>query len=296
MMTRIAKIIPIRITRGLDVCIALLLTIAGIQKCYKENIIGLLSSDNHISIATQTPKLKGQPLKDEPKAEVVNQLLHDTYFNRYPDEYQQAVRLVGDTANNHEDLKILSFGSSTGMEAKALGTLYFPKAKIFGVDVDDPTLETARQLISAEADASRYTFFNGLNQPIAHYGPYDLIFANSVLCQHPVAVPGCAVYAGGGNHETTMDCPLEKFDKVYSFATFEETLQRLDAALKEGGYLAIVNSSYEFEATDVFAKGNYEVAENAVCKSNVVPRVNRLTQRFEYHNERPCLYRKKKKQ
>ena len=76
------------------------------------------------------------------------QLSHATNLNRYPDEYG-AVKTYFDHNALLKPGKILSFGSSTGEEAISLVNMYFQSSEykdwtIYGVDIDEATLKTAR--------------------------------------------------------------------------------------------------------------------------------------------------------
>jgi tRNA1(Val) A37 N6-methylase TrmN6 len=142
-----------------------------------------------------------------------------------------------------------------------LATLYYNETKyqhlsIYGVDIDEATLETAREnVIKAGSQIQRnITFFHGKSTPISVYGKYDVIFANSVLCFHPK--------------------PLNQILLHFPFSQFENTLQLLDAALEDGGLLAIVNTNYNFNETETSKK----YVPVAKCKDNsFVPRVDRET-------------------
>ena len=57
----------------------------------------------------------------------VNQYAHDTLYDRYPAIYQQVSRLALETFGNAP--KVMSFGSSTGLEALTLAQKYFEKKR-----------------------------------------------------------------------------------------------------------------------------------------------------------------------
>jgi len=177
---------------------------------------------------------------------------------------------------------ILSFGSSTGEEAITLATDYFggPKyanVKIFGADIDEPTLEKARENIrkqSSRIPESKIVLFNGRNTNIDVHGRYDIIFANRVLCYH-------------GPY------PLEQIVNRFPFSDFESILATLDASLKVGGIIAIVNMSYNFEDSELARR--YEPV--SMCTGNLVPRVSIEKNRLIDHaktEEMNCVWVKKK--
>jgi len=63
----------------------------------------------------------------------------------------------------------------------------------------------------------------------------------------------------------------------YSFQSFEDTIGLLDASLKVGGVLAIVNTNYEFSDTDISKR--YRASSKC---SNFVPKVLRGTGTLEH--------------
>jgi phospholipid N-methyltransferase len=164
----------------------------------------------------------------------INQESHVTYYNRYPGAYARASALKGGDINI---LKILSFGCSTGLEAKTLIEMYFPKSLVFGVDIDNDTLAEARENNKDHANSTY--FFNGKSFPLSMLGPFDIIFANSVLCRHP---------------------PPVNIAEVYPFESYDHTISDLDRALKVGGVLVTVNANYFFHESRVSKK--YHVVDH----------------------------------
>ena len=127
--------------------------------------------------------------------------------------------------------KILVFGCSTGEEAMTVALL-FPESIIVGVDVDEETLGTARQLALDSSVSDRTFFFNSLVYPIHLLGKYDIIFSNSVLCNFPTKPNN------GG----------------YTFDIFESTVTILHRVLQPGGAWCAVNTNYRLLDTAVGAK------------------------------------------
>lgn len=181
--------------------------------------------------------------KEEKKNPAQLQIQKSHYTER--DRYQEQYTTIKEHLDNQgDDLKrLLSFGSSIGMEAITLANMYFtdPKYSIFGVDIDEETLDQARKNIANEVEPihgkEKVTFFNGEDTKIGEYGPYDAIFANSVFCVNPVPK--------GGAKEI-----LEKF----SFSDFDSSISYLDENLKVGGILGIVNTHYLFSDSTVYKK------------------------------------------
>ena len=111
------------------------------------------------------------------------------------------------------------------------------------------------------------TFFNGRDTNISAHGPYDAIFANSVLCYHDVGVNPRKI--------------LEKFP----FDQFKSSLGYLDANLKVDGILAIVNTNYHFSRSKVSKR----YTPLAKCSSNFVPKVDAKT--IAYEKKRKTAWR-----
>jgi SAM-dependent methyltransferase len=207
------------------------------------------------------------------------QVSHYTHLDRYADEYRQTVEFTAQSTPT----KILSFGCSTGEEAVTLATLYFPSSdvKIYGVDLDDEILNKADRLARTskspdgkQIPEGKITFFNGDSTTIDQHGPFDIIFANSVLCRNPALL----------NIGIMMD--------IFPVSDFEEIMQSLDESLKIGGLLAIINSNYDFMETEVGRKKYNAISK---CLGNFVPRID--TENRQYIDTyflipQECLYQK----
>jgi hypothetical protein len=166
-----------------------------------------------------------------------------TTYNRYPMRFQY----VSDRMNgNHTTYKILSFGSSIGLEARTLAEIYFPKSAIFGVDID---ASIVRQAIDSTRDiGDRVFIFNGMTINPSIMGPYDVIFANAVLCRHPIPV------------EYTRENREGDYVKQYfTFHEYNAMISELDSWLNVGGYLVILNSNYRFVDSTVGKSGIYDI-------------------------------------
>lgn len=171
---------------------------------------------------------------DNPIVLTQNQISHATQYDRYPSISSSVKALHSDYT---PDYKILSFGSSSGQETKTLRDIYFPDAQLFGCDLVDER-NVLKSALRRVPDA---TFFESTTDNIAHYGPYNIIFAMSVLCRHP-------------------------WDGKYTFESFENTAKILDQNLKRGGTLVIYNGSYRFSDTSVYHKYHPESTKD--CKGD----------------------------
>ena len=147
---------------------------------------------------------------------VPEQAANNTRYDRYPQIFRVVQRAAGP-----EPLRILSFGCSTGEEPKTLAEKYFAKSHILGVDVADDVLEQARALT---AHLPNVTIASSAAEIISGFGPYDAIFAMSVLCRNPAPK----------DHRWT-DFPFQRF---------ESRVAELTAQLKPEGILALVNANY----------------------------------------------------
>ncbi len=157
----------------------------------------------------------------------------DTEEDRYPEIFRTSlvlVRRVTSAAN------VLSFGCSTGEEPLTLATKYFtaPDDRIVGVDVDQAVLNRAR----AFRAHPRITYARSSDEGLTRLGPFDAIFAMSVLCRWPET-------------KTANDA-----SQLFPFEHFEYSLELLASALRSGGLLCIYNANYRF--TDTAVAGHFD--------------------------------------
>jgi chemotaxis methyl-accepting protein methylase len=197
-----------------------------------------------------------------------HQLTSTTATDRYPELFTEAKEAQG----NNKNIKILSFGCSTGEECFSLKK-YFPGASIIGVDINRQNLKKA----ASKNIFKDVKFLNSTEENIKTEGNYDLIFCLSVLCRW----------------EDTKY--VDNCEKLYSFKKFESTLLMLTDNLLPNGLLVIYNSNFRFEDTSVFFKSDFEIVPTpTVNDSGFVYKFdtdhNRIT---EPHGH--CIYRKKSK-
>jgi len=166
------------------------------------------------------------------------QLYGNTSEDRYPEIFAKAVELATRDVDLSKPLRVLSFGCSTGQEAYSLEERYFSTdrdVKIIGLDINPDAVELAREHNRAPG---RIEFFVSSDRELARHGPYDLIFAMSVLCVWP---------------ETAA---VDDISPFMTFEQFEKHLKNLDAHLRPGGHLVIYNASFCFSDSRVAV--NYE--------------------------------------
>jgi 2-polyprenyl-3-methyl-5-hydroxy-6-metoxy-1,4-benzoquinol methylase len=178
-----------------------------------------------------------------------------TKMDRYPEifglvrEYFES-RGIADSP----DLRLLSFGCSTGEEAFSLRR-YFPHARIVGADISDWNLEQAR---AKNRDPKiEFVFSNAEN--LAAQGPYDAIFCMAVLLR--VA------------HRME---PARSSAEIYPIEKFDEQVGELDALLNDNGLLVVHHANYRFCDAAIFPR--YEAVPRAYSERDLVPKYGRDNQ------------------
>ena len=127
-------------------------------------------------------------------------------------------------------LKILSFGCSNGSEISSLRS-YFPEALIFGCDVNEGALRAASEALFMD----EAFLFRSSPEEILRHGPFDVIFAMSVLCRFP----------------DSMKHDLVDLTPVYSHENFRRGVRLLAESLRDDGILCLYNTNYSFSQLDV---------------------------------------------
>ncbi|WP_368657351.1 trans-aconitate 2-methyltransferase [Metabacillus halosaccharovorans] len=128
----------------------------------------------------------------------VHQTTPLTYMDRYPEIFSACRDYFGDK----KDLKILSFGCSTGEEVLTLRS-YFPNAYIIGADINKRSLAIYRKL---PVD-NKITFIHSSSSEIQKHGPFDAVFCMAVLQRKPHYI------AAKGISSIKKIYPFEKFEK-----------------------------------------------------------------------------------
>lgn len=167
----------------------------------------------------------------------IHQTTSLTFMNRYPEIFS-ACR---DYFDGKQDLKILSFGCSTGEEVLTLRH-YFPTAHIVGAEINKHSLEICRRLPVDE----KITFLYSTLSEIQKHGHYNAIFCMAVLQRKP------HVIAAKG---------ISSLKKIYPFEKFEQKIIELDELLSPQGLMVIHYTQYSLLDTTVASKykalGNY---------------------------------------
>ncbi len=181
----------------------------------------------------------------------IHQVESTTENDRYPKVFQVVKQHFDDL--NKTPHTILSFGCSTGQECSSLRE-YFPDSMIVGADINKDSLQTAKR----NCQDPNTVFVDSSTSELEEAGPYDLIFAMSVLCRWP---------------ETKF---LNDSSSMYPFSKFEKAVQRLDSSLTPGGLFVVVNSSYWL--TDALT--GYDIIE-VPGQKEWMPKFDRDNQRVE---------------
>lgn len=166
----------------------------------------------------------------------VHQTTPATCMNRYPNIFSACKNYFGDK----EDIRILSFGCSTGEEVITL-RYYFPKAVIVGAEINPHSLEICN---NRQVD-EKICFITSTPEEIKKHGPYDAIFCMAVFQRTPQLI---------------AEKKITDLSKIYPFQKFENQIIELDESVKENGLFIVYFSQYDFQDTKVAS--NYKVYGN----------------------------------
>lgn len=181
--------------------------------------------------------------------QIANKQIH-TEINRYPLLFGNAYLFR--TQNMSKQIKILSFGCSTGEEISTLNE-YFSDDLIFGCDINLDAVKVAQNKF--RNFESIMIFESNLNN-LEKYGPFDIIFANSVLCIN-----------------TNKSNILKE---GFPFHTFESIILNLARLLSNQGILCLYNTSYFPDESDIFNNIVSPIKSHFVSMG-YIPRFNRDT-------------------
>lgn len=163
-------------------------------------------------------------------SKTVHQTTSLTYMDRYPDIFSACRNYF----KNKPDLKILSYGCSTGEEVLTLRK-YFPHAHIIGAEINKSSLAKCRKLPVDD----KITFVYSTDQEIQKHGPYDAVFCMAVLQRQPHYI---------------KEKGITSLKKIYPFEKFEEQIIKLDGMVKQRGLLVLHYTQYSLMDTSVGTK------------------------------------------
>ena len=158
---------------------------------------------------------------------------NDTGADRYPAIF----RFVQAELGAERDVRLLSFGCSTGEEVFSLRR-YFPRAVIKGIDINRLNIATCRRRLRGAPDMpiSFETAGSTAREPTA---VYDAIFCMAVLRHGQLGLPG-----------------VTRCDHLIRFEDFANVVQDFSRCLKPGGLLVIRHSN--FRLADAPAGAGFE--------------------------------------
>jgi hypothetical protein len=191
-----------------------------------------------------------------------------TEMNRYPEIFAACRKYFGDK----EDLRILSFGCSTGEEVLTLRQ-YFPTAAIIGAEINPLALAACKKLDVDE----RTIFVRSDAKTIESLAPFDAIFCMAVLQRtpHRVATQG-----------------VKSLKDLYPFEKFDRQIAELHEYVKTGGLLIVHHTQYFFGDSSVVE--NYEPLENSPTENAEMPKFDCNSNRVENPLLAPSIFVKKR--
>jgi hypothetical protein len=185
---------------------------------------------------------------------VVHQTTPDTWLDRYPRIFAACQTHLCE----RKDLRILSFGCSTGEEVLTLRR-YFPSAFITGAEINRRSLAICRK---REVD-KRISFVYSERTILAQHGPFDAIFCMAVLQRTPQAV---------------IQQGLIDLKRIYPFEKFDRQVAELDELLANGGLLVIRHTQYRLQDASVGWK--YAALQTPAPEADTGPRFDRNSKRL----------------
>jgi SAM-dependent methyltransferase len=160
----------------------------------------------------------------------VHQTTPLTFMNRYPVIFSACQ----DYFKEKKELRILSYGCSTGEEVLTLRK-YFSSANIVGAEINKRSLKICQNRTVDE----KISFIYSTQSEIQKNGPYDVIFSMAVLQREPHVITAKGITS---------------LKNIYPFEKFEETIIELDKLVTRGGLLVVHYTQYSLLDTDVAPK------------------------------------------
>jgi 2-polyprenyl-3-methyl-5-hydroxy-6-metoxy-1,4-benzoquinol methylase len=149
-----------------------------------------------------------------------------------PDRYPRIFRFVQEKLGAQSELRILSFGCSTGDEVFSLRR-YFPRAAIKGIDINPGNIVVARQRLQRNKD-DLLSFAIADSTAAEPASTYDAIFCMAVL-----------------RHGSLGRRGVTRCDHLIRFEDFAAAIADFRRCLKPGGLLVIRHSNFRLCDTPV---------------------------------------------
>jgi SAM-dependent methyltransferase len=153
--------------------------------------------------------------------------LFQPYPDTYPDRYPRIFEFVRNELRGARDVRLLSFGCSTGEEVFSLRR-YFPAAEIRGIDINPLHIAISRKRRRAAGDR-RMSFAVAGSAEGEPAASFDAVFCMAVF-RH-----------GELSRTNAATC-----DHHITFEAFERTVAELARCVKEGGFLVVQHSNFRF--------------------------------------------------
>jgi len=185
-----------------------------------------------------------------------------TVANRYP----RIFRFVQEQLGAASEVRILSYGCSTGEEVFSLRE-YFPRAAIKGIDINPGNIAECQWCLKQTPDAA-LSFETASSTSAEATASYDAIFAMAVLRHGDLAAPG-----------------VTRCDHLIRFEDFAKAVSDFGRCLKPGGLLIIRHSN--FRLCDTPVAGDFETLLSVkppekAKKTPIFGSDNRLMEGVEY--------------
>lgn len=199
----------------------------------------------------------------------LHQTTPTTKMNRYPHIFSACQEYT----KEKENLRILSFGCSTGEEVLTLRN-YFHDATVVGAEINLQSLKICRQ----HSVDSKIHFIKSEPDELEKYAPYDIIFCMAVFQRTPQLI---------------AKKNITDLSKMYPFERFEEKVTELDKLLKVGGFLVIYFSQYDLMDTKI--SSNYEAYGNHIQDPYGTPMFDKNSKRVNGQIKRNSIFIKNKR-
>ena len=194
----------------------------------------------------------------------MHQISNSTAMDRYPGIFSACRDYFGAKQN----LKILSFGCSSGEEVLTLRK-YFPSALITGSEINRHALSLCRK--HKVDEKVTFVYSNATN--IRKHAPYDAVFCMAVLQRSPNRV----------KNEN-----IRSLKEIYPFEQFDRQISEFDRYLSERGLLVVQHAQYLFREASV--SGNYQPIRSDEQEIDYNPKFDRNSERLKDTARRGAIF------